>query len=324
MKSASRYLGRWIKRNDLQLIFLASLILIALPALLPAYRSNLSEASIAGEFGDLVGGFFGPVLSLIGIFFVVKTLREQRSTTSAERVADEIESFENRYYELLRIHRANVAELSIGKDLQGGRVFVAILSELKAALKVVETIDTKITFADQLQLAYYCVFFGVGVNSSVPLSEAVRATDTQISKDDLLALEGKLDLSRHRFQPYFYFDGHQSRLAHYYRHLFQFVTFVEGQELGINKQSYMKTIRAQLSNHEQALLLINSLSGIGWDWWNQDLLLKYGLVKNIPAGFMERYCNLSVKELFPDGYFEWQQVAHKPSILANLRRSDEV
>jgi len=72
---------------------------------------------------------------------------------------------------------------------------------------------------------------------------------------------------RERNFDYTPFEGHQSRLGHYYRHLYQMTRYVDEQSIDINKYEYVKTIRAQLSTHEQALLLLNSLTPVGQDWW---------------------------------------------------------
>lgn len=77
--------------------------------------------------------------------------------------------------------------------------------------------------------------------------------------------------------------------------------------LGLDKRKYMKTIRAQLSTHEQALLLINSLTPVGQNWWANDLIRKYGLVKNIPHAFFVPD-ELDMAALFENGYFEWEEL----------------
>jgi hypothetical protein len=104
------------------------------------------------------------------------------------------------------------------------------------------------------------------------------------------------------------FEGHQSRLGHYYRHLYQMVRYVDQQTLGIAKYEYVKTIRAQLSTHEQAMLLVNSLTPMGKDWWREELLVRYKMVQNIPQDFFDRKSELDTDELFDPGYFEWEEV----------------
>jgi len=77
------------------------------------------------------------------------------------------------------------------------------------------------------------------------------------------------------------------------------------------KYEYVKTVRAQLSTHEQALLLINSLTPMGYNWWDKDLITKYRLVQNIPEGFFDPVKEFDIALLFPTGYFEWQEVADR-------------
>jgi hypothetical protein len=110
-----------------------------------------------------------------------------------------------------------------------------------------------------------------------------------------------------------YYGGHQFRLGHYYRHLFQTVKFVNSQEdmpYSV-KYEYLKTLRAQLSTYEQAVLFLNSLSKMGEPWevrpevhkdlktyqtHDFELITKYNLIKNIPG---ESLYGLRFKEFYP-------------------------
>ncbi|MBH8556944.1 putative phage abortive infection protein [Hymenobacter negativus] len=96
---------------------------------------------------------------------------------------------------------------------------------------------------------------------------------------------------------YKYYGGHQHRLGHYFRHLFHTYTFInQYPELSDDrKYFYAKTLRAQLSTYEQALLFANSVSSLGWDWEYRDvsnnrpcsksnqIITKFNLVKNLPG-----------------------------------------
>lgn len=81
------------------------------------------------------------------------------------------------------------------------------------------------------------------------------------------------------------------------------------EELKIDKYEHVKTIRAQLSTHEQALLLINSLSPIGRNWWEKKLIEEYRLVKNIPQDFFDKAVEFDGCGLFKRGYFEWEEAS---------------
>ena len=75
------------------------------------------------------------------------------------------------------------------------------------------------------------------------------------------------------------------------------------------KRGYVKRLRAQLSTHEQALLLVNSLTPIGENWWKKGLIIRYGMVKNLPHHFMRPVLDVQALGLFEKYYFEWEEVA---------------
>lgn len=98
-----------------------------------------------------------------------------------------------------------------------------------------------------------------------------------------------------------YYGGHQFQLGHYFRHLYQTVRYVNEQHCLTYKKKYeyIKLLRAQLSNYEQAILFFNSLSQLGRTWeitpvvngeckgFNENdfhLITKYNLIKNLPCG----------------------------------------
>jgi len=105
--------------------------------------------------------------------------------------------------------------------------------------------------------------------------------------------------------------GIKSRLGHYYRHLYQMIRYIDQQTIptlnDAKKYEYVKTVRAQLSTHEQALLLANSLTPMGYNWWEKGLITKYRLVQNVPDGFFDPVNEFDITALFPSGYFEWQE-----------------
>lgn len=115
-----------------------------------------------------------------------------------------------------------------------------------------------------------------------------------------------------------YYGGHQFRLGHYYRHLFQVVKYVNKQ-MTIDYQTkydYVKILRAQLSTYEQAVLFLNSLSKMGSVWelnpeidetlkgYNKkdfELITKYNLIKNVPG---ETIYGINFKEFYPQIEYE--------------------
>jgi len=325
-----------VRRNPfLSLVIVAVFLAITSISALPAYRGHLFDIDPqkAGQYGDFIGGYFGPTLSLIAIFFVVITLRDQRETSSAERRSEEIEAFENRFYHLIELHRANVAEMRIRTQhenippIEARTVFVVILAELQTALEVTREVNGNrhlgLTPTQELQLAYYSIFFGIGNNSSAELLTALRSSGASLSDLEFDNFERRLKSSRRPTDAYFRFNGHQARLGHYYRHLFQAISFVDKQIIITDKYSYTKALRAQLSTHEQVLLLANSLTPLGWRWWTENLITNYELVKNIPAGMFERICGIEIDAIFDEAYWEYNNSVEKPDAINILDKVEK-
>lgn len=102
-----------------------------------------------------------------------------------------------------------------------------------------------------------------------------------------LAIKQKMD---GKYQKYY--GGHQFRLGHYFRHLYQSFTYLDNQQHLSSKEkySYGKILRAQLSTYEQALLFVNSICCLGMAWEmtfeskdGKGLITKYNLITNLPG-----------------------------------------
>jgi len=76
---------------------------------------------------------------------------------------------------------------------------------------------------------------------------------------------------------YLNYDGYQSILAHYYRHLYQIVTYINRRDILSydDKYHYIKTLRAQLNVFELALLFYNTLSPYGKTWEHGSFKTKF-------------------------------------------------
>lgn len=228
-----------------------------------------------------------------------------------------IQAFENKYFELIQIHRENSKDVWT-HETSGKSAFVLMLNEYRKIIEVLRRMDNETWLRDKdiahtpisdtalFGIAYSIFYYGVGENSSRELRaslERINISDTEaIIKylaDDKKALR---TLNRS------YFDGHQSHLGHYYRHLFQTVKYVDSQNLTEKeKYSYVKILRAQLSTHEQALLFINSIFNIGSKWKDEGYIEKYCLIKNIPEEFFDSGKEINPKNIYPNIIFEFEE-----------------
>jgi hypothetical protein len=124
-----------------------------------------------------------------------------------------------------------------------------------------------------------------------------------------------------------YYGGHQFRLGHYYRHLYQTVKYVNNSDMTYKeKYNYVKILRAQLSTYEQMTLFLNSLSSMGYIWELEpeidndltkyskkdfELITKYNLIKNIPG---EEIFGIPFRLFYPNVEYEGSELKRNNTI----------
>lgn len=127
-----------------------------------------------------------------------------------------------------------------------------------------------------------------------------------------------------------FFGGHQYHLGHYFRHLYQAVKYIDQQPCWLfstnEKYSYVKTLRAQMSNYEQAIFFINSLTELGrkWEYENKNnvqLISKYNLVKNLPKYFIS---DMEPQYFYPKIEFEWKRKYKKFNSTIKLKSTKTI
>lgn len=148
-----------------------------------------------------------------------------------------------------------------------------------------------------------------------------KASDVTLSNVD----ENDSDQIFYRDNFVKYYGGHQLRLGHYFRHMYQTVNYVNDIKLFtyVEKYEYIKMLRAQMSTYEQIVFYFNSLSSMGDIWelclskrfdasmsqpteielLNKQLVTKYNLIKNLANGQLLKQ---SFTRNYPDIAYEFQ------------------
>lgn len=114
-----------------------------------------------------------------------------------------------------------------------------------------------------------------------------------------------------------FYGGHQFRLGHYFRNLYQIVSYINNSNQINYEQKYfmIKLLRGQLSSFEQSIIFLNSLSYMGRRWEiedihnpsekikvNDQLITKYNLIKNIFNKSINE--EIDVTQFYPNVEFE--------------------
>lgn len=241
--------------------------------------------------------------SWLALFALIVSILSLWLTTRYNRKKQLIDSFEVKFFEMLRLHRENVSEMSLA-DMKGREVFVALIKEFGKMYSIIEKRNEFESYSEiqkthyNIILSYLLFFYGIKQNRDDTLNSMVKTfiPDKQISPllTSILEIRGngrkaKTNEIHDERYSYKYFDGHQLRLAHYYRHLYQIVDFVNKKKFlkPEQKKDYIKTLRAQLSNYEQAMFFLNSITPLGINWWKKGFIGEYEILKNIPEHFFK-------------------------------------
>ncbi len=357
--------------NGLYLILGVGFLSIFIIPVLFTFSSFLPSFKDTGPIGDTVNGIAGPFIALTAAvltyfaFYMqykanrlqLKQFRVQKQQfdkqigdqkdqfnvqLQKQSEAEEFQRFENKYYELVRFHRANMEEMNIGDKVYARKCFIRMYYEFKYCFDISEVCYKLLSKPVQdnipslTSFAYKIFFFGIGDlsekqlqfnDSEKKLFEMVKSNLANIQKDYEESKKGKKDYpfelavligsTPFNFEAYYYpFDGHISRLAHYYRHLFQTVKYVVKQNEKLicydKKLEYLQTLRAQLSNHEQVMLYYNAVSGLGDAWFQNEYFTKYKMIHNLPFALTDFGIKPHDHEKIKEGITYWEQ---KGSIL---------
>jgi hypothetical protein len=290
------------------------------------------DTHLFADYGVLVGGIATAILTILNIFLLIQTLNDQRDNFNTLQSNFKIEQqeqkrnfdrgqIESRFFELLKIHRENSNDITI-KDRVGKKIFLSLQREFYQSLEIVNAAASlrtdKLAESEVINISYLCFFFGaVGVNSERTIKENLKHYSDAKNPDFVSNLITLFTQAQPRIKSdekfdYNPFEGHQSRLGHYFRQLFQLVKYIDDQPKELltyfDKYQYIKTLRAQLSTQEQTLLFFNSLSDLGKPWEkevgldeNKKLITKYNLIKNIPTGYID---NINIKTYYSQVHYE--------------------
>lgn len=193
--------------------------------------------------------------------------------------------------------------------------------------------DVEINNWIALELSYILFFYGVGINGRKSIKSILKDKYHETYLRPLLnylsnkpteyntgiEIQAGWELIMVNFEDFQspnnkkfdkYYNGHQNNLGHYYRHIFMVVKFISEQDYlsYLEKWEYSKLLRTQLSNHEQELFFINSISVLGREWelnqvknQNKKNITKFDLIKNISKAVRDKH---KIEQFYPHVEFE--------------------
>ncbi|MCT8332552.1 putative phage abortive infection protein [Leptospira sp. 85282-16] len=238
---------------------------------------NLDKASKLGSF---LSGYAGSIFLLFNILLLLYIHFEQSKA-----------DFEKQFYTFIEIHRSNVE-----------RIKHSGFNGVEAIEKIIDLYDNilhgfvqngwqNIPFEQKINDAYFVIYYGYNTRAFKIISKNFKSNTSDYFSFMSNVIYHTEGVEKNVINGNTVIPGLDKYLSTYFRHLFQFVRFIDENEIISKKKKliFARILRAQLTTHEQALLLVNSLGTIGKEWTKRNFIIRYQLVKNIPRGFFKSF-----------------------------------
>jgi hypothetical protein len=317
-------ISKWL--IGIALIFAVSAFV--LPYLLTKY--SVIDFTDTGQIGDTIGGIMNPFIGIASIivmflaFFMqykanqiqinsFKDQKEQFNTELTEQKKQfEKNQLENHFFKMIDYYVNMVNAIKIKhidntkkEKIEGKRAFVIIRLQLIELLKVVEEINLKLNLnlekKDIIDLAYLASYYGIDkqwadlLKSKLDKNYADSFVEELLKHKDKILQTKKINIGR----------TNQTTLSAYFRNMYNAIKLVNDNRIldDAEKKRLIKIFRAQLSNPELYVLFLNIMSRFGKKWNEEDnnFILKYEFIKNLPLKYCDKY---SPKEFFNMSYEE--------------------
>ena len=253
-----------------------------------------------GLLGDYVGGFWGTIIGAVTLIVVFLTWRTTKHNELKTKTYDV-------FTEMLRTHEEIVSSIKLG-TLEGRDALEIILSEFyyiyRATRKLVPNYSDW-SVEQRIDIAFTISYYGLQLHTKQVLSAYDPARIQQVL--DLITRTRQKNDALAKPKDKRRFPGHQNRLSHYFRNLYNAYKFIDSSALDADdKTALAQVLRAKLSNYEQALLILNIISHLGRPWEKNGIVCRYWPFKNVPKYFFSFDKGFAPKERFPCVTFEWE------------------
>lgn len=197
-----------------------------------------------GSFGDAINGITAPFIGTLIAILTFMAFIVQYQANENQRNDIKTERFENKFYEMVRLHRENVSEIEIDGVFKGRVAFEKMYEEFRFMYKKLEAISSikfQPTSKWLAKIAYFHFFKGIS-----HISKIISETENEIESENefinsILDILDYYELHIHGIQKrgknisnypfdagfheeddnyYFHYKpflGYSSKLGHYYR-----------------------------------------------------------------------------------------------------------
>ena len=289
-----------------------------LPSLLPILKekvflvSNSSTISDYGLMGDSYG-IFNALFSGLAFFGVLVTIivqsRDNRKRTIVEQYFKMLDE-QQKVVDEINVPQARRAkkdeEIVIAK---GRKAFVEFKIQLKYLVieirKVASDGGFELSDIDVADIAYAVFYYGSDTSWKTFMIEYLK--DYRDAERLVDAIVSKLKSNKR----YILDRPNHNYLSVYFRNMYNAIKLIDNSTLFNEEEkiNYVKVLRSQLSNSELYILFFNLISRFGKKWIDNNYVVKYQLIQNLPPKYCDGY---NPKDFFPGIKFEGEEVCLSP------------
>ncbi|MEZ8093325.1 putative phage abortive infection protein [Photobacterium swingsii] len=240
-------------------------------------EAKINSEKIA-QFGDFIGGFFGSIWALAGVFLFYKALTEQRRDFANNKEALDLQ------VDALN-HQIEEFKLSRDEQVLNRKVY----EDQSRTLKI-----------QQFESNFYSL-----LNVYINIKNQFNAHDGEFFKTLLSEIRESYSQEYQHCQQHDEFiekylevhDSNREKLSNYFRSLYRIITIIDDSKFlkPESKFFYAKIVRAQISDYELIVISLNAHT-----YWGEKLkkhILKYNLLKHLPIFCkpeFEHYASLQI------------------------------
>ena len=191
-------------------------------------------APLKANFGDIMAGTVGILLSFASTLFLFITFKEQRKQFELSETSHKIASFEDTFFNIM-----------------------SILSDVRRT-----TIESLKNHDINSIEGYYYKFVSYFI--AVKKSSIVEEYFKELASDN--TIDSVVDAAKHEVGLCYkeFVDKAEGNIGYFFRYIFNTIRFVKEQDGSIiTKQRYINLLQSQLSDEELALLFYDAISPYG-------------------------------------------------------------
>jgi uncharacterized membrane protein len=290
---------KWIKENAIMVIVYWIVIFLIIPILFALLNKEEFNSEGLGLFGDFFGGFIGTILTFASVIILAMTFKQQKKVTEKNLKQQDIQRFNDMFYELLRLYREQVESLSleryevkkIGKGeekvvYKGKDFFEKSKKEMQEELKkqIVELRDGIINGNNKIIKKLYKRY-----SSKEDYDQFKNSEKCKQIIDYYLSKFPNIDEYNNRVTDELYISFYvknRDKIAPYFRTLYRILDLIHTSPLlggsEDDKQAYAKILRAQLTESELFFLKYNAQ----FNMYGEKLIKyinHYNILKHLPV-----------------------------------------